>query len=151
LIQSQIPGKPRLDLPCTTEELKMIERHVNPNGSQSVNFRKLVGSIESAITMNDVLSLLPDVSFVHFACHGTQNLFKPLESGLHLSDGELKIAQIMEHPLPLASLAFLSACETAKGTAHNPDEALHIAATMLYAGFRGVVGTMWYSIHRSQS
>ena len=121
----------------------MIERHVNPDGSQSVNFIKLVGSVKSPTTMNGVLSLLPHVSFAHFACHGTQNLFKPLESGLHLSDGELKIAQIMQHPLPRASLAFLSACETAKGAEDDPDEALHIAATMLYTGFRGVVGTMW--------
>jgi CHAT domain-containing protein len=121
----------------------MIERHINsPNGLQSVNFIKL-GTNDSPTSVDGILSFLPEVSFAHFACHGSQNLSKPLESGLHLSDGELKIAQIMRRPLPHALLAYLSACETAKGTEALPDEALHIAATMLYAGFRGVVGSMW--------
>lgn len=121
----------------------MIERHINPlNEPQSVNFTKL-GTNDSPAYVDGVLSLLPEVSFAHFACHGSQHLSKPLESGLHLSDGELKIVQIMRRPLPHASLAYLSACETAKGADDLPDEALHIAATMLYAGFRGVVGSMW--------
>ncbi|KAJ7082505.1 hypothetical protein C8R44DRAFT_753768 [Mycena epipterygia] len=41
------------------------------------------------------------------------------------------------------TLAFLSACETAKGDDMVPDEAMHLAATLLFAGFRGVVATMW--------
>ncbi|KAJ7226876.1 hypothetical protein GGX14DRAFT_348119 [Mycena pura] len=35
---------------------------------------------------------------------------------------------------------------TAKGDEKVPDEAIHLAATMLFTGFRGVVGTMW-SMH----
>ncbi|KAJ7603472.1 hypothetical protein DFH06DRAFT_1022192 [Mycena polygramma] len=43
------------------------------------------------------------------------------------------------------ALAFLSACETAKGDETVPDEAMHrdLAATLLFAGFHGVVATMW--------
>jgi CHAT domain-containing protein len=41
------------------------------------------------------------------------------------------------------SLAFLSACETAKVHKNVPDEAMHLAATLLFAGFRGVIATMW--------
>ncbi|KAJ7617740.1 hypothetical protein FB45DRAFT_800536 [Roridomyces roridus] len=41
------------------------------------------------------------------------------------------------------SLAFLSACETAQAHVKTPDEAMHLAATFLFAGFSGVVGTMW--------
>jgi CHAT domain-containing protein len=41
------------------------------------------------------------------------------------------------------ALAFLSACETAKGDEAVPDEALHLAATLMFAGFRAVVATMW--------
>jgi CHAT domain-containing protein len=40
-------------------------------------------------------------------------------------------------------LAFLSACETAKGDATTPDEAMHLAASLLFAEFGGVVATMW--------
>ncbi|KAJ7431489.1 hypothetical protein FB451DRAFT_421107 [Mycena latifolia] len=41
------------------------------------------------------------------------------------------------------SLAFLGACETAKGDRIVPDESMHLTATLLFAGFRGVVATMW--------
>ncbi|KAJ7256330.1 hypothetical protein C8J57DRAFT_1650781 [Mycena rebaudengoi] len=40
-------------------------------------------------------------------------------------------------------LAFLSACETGKGDAKTPDEAMHLAASLLFAGFGGVIATMW--------
>jgi CHAT domain-containing protein len=68
-----------------------------------------------------------------------------------LSDGRLKMSRIM-HRLEkdgadkmknTMSLAFLSACETAKGDGKTPDEAMHLAASLLFAGFRGVVATMW--------
>jgi len=49
----------------------------------------------------------------------------------------------MKLNLPRASLAFLSACETAKGSADQPDQVLHLAATMLFVGFPSVIGTMW--------
>ena len=45
--------------------------------------------------------------------------------------------------LPNARIAFLSACETATGQENLPDEAVHLAAGMLAAGFKSVIGTMW--------
>jgi CHAT domain-containing protein len=65
---------------------------------------------------------LRDSSIVHFACHGVQDLQHPLDSGLILSDGRLKVSEIMRRPesdhvldaRKSMSLAFLSACETAK-------------------------------------
>ena len=45
--------------------------------------------------------------------------------------------------LPNVRLAFLSACETATGQENLPDEAVHLAAGMLAAGFKSVIGTMW--------
>ena len=102
-----------------------------------------VGTSKSTASVKEVLSHLPSVSIAHFACHGTQSLDKPLESSLILPDGDLKISEIMRLSLPEASLAFLSACQTAQGDIEVPDEAIHIAATMLFVGFRGVVGTMW--------
>lgn len=77
---------------------------------------------------------------------------QPLDSGLILADGRLKVSEIMRRPenadrklevKQSMSLAFLSACETATGHKSTPDEALHLAATLLFAGFRGVVATMW--------
>jgi CHAT domain-containing protein len=106
-------------------------------------------SLEST-TQDTVMHHLRSSSVVHFACHGTQNLENPLNSGLILSDGCLKISQIMRtlenddtNMTNCMKLAFLSACETAKGDAKTPDEALHLAATLLFMGFRSVVATMW--------
>ena len=40
-------------------------------------------------------------------------------------------------------LAFLSACQTSTGDGRLSEEAVHLAAGMLAAGYRGVVATMW--------
>lgn len=37
----------------------------------------------------------------------------------------------------------LSACETATGDSEQPDQAVHLAAAMLFVGFRSVIATMW--------
>ena len=90
-------------------------------------------------------------SFLRHTQHGIQDPTHPLDSGLALSDGRLKVSQIMrdlgtnspeEFSKPM-SLAFLSACETAKGDSDTPDESMHLAATLLFAGFRSAVATMW--------
>ncbi|KAJ7458199.1 CHAT domain-containing protein [Mycena latifolia] len=100
-------------------------------------------------TRDTVMHHLHSSSVVHFACHGTQDLENPLNSGLILSDGCLDMSRIMCTPVngdtmkDSIKLAFLSACETAKGDAQTPDEAMHLAATLLFAGFSGVVATMW--------
>ena len=89
------------------------------------------------------MSSLREVSIAHFACHGEQDGANLLDSALILEDGRLKVLRIMGQPMNGASLAFLSACQTAKGDGKLPDEAMHLAATLLSAGFRGVVRTMW--------
>ena len=96
----------------------------------------------------EVVGHLSDSSIVHFACHGVQDLQQPLDSGLILSDGRLRVSEIMrkqegDNIRKTFSIAILSACETAKGDTTVPDEAMHLAATLLFAGFRGVVATMW--------
>jgi CHAT domain-containing protein len=40
-------------------------------------------------------------------------------------------------------LAFLSACQTATGSIRHLDEAIHLAAAMLFLGYRHVIATMW--------
>ncbi|KAJ7753922.1 CHAT domain-containing protein [Mycena maculata] len=100
-------------------------------------------------TVTTALTHLRESSIVHFACHGTQDEINPLDSGLVLTDGLLKVSEIMRKPdgsdgiRKNMALAFLSACETAKGDDQVPDEAMHLAATLLFTGFRGVVATMW--------
>jgi CHAT domain-containing protein len=94
-------------------------------------------------TAGDVIQLLPETTILHLACHGIQNASKPLESGFIMHDKMMQVGDLIRLKLPNARLAFLSACETAQGDMERPDEALHLAAAMLYAGFKSVVGTMW--------
>ena len=94
--------------------------------------------------MEEVLSLMKEADWVHFACHGIQDPEHPTHSGLCLADRRrLKISDIISLLRPRGGLAFLSACQTAKGDKTLSDEAIHIAAGMLFAGYGGVVGTMW--------
>ncbi|KAF8512788.1 CHAT domain-containing protein [Gautieria morchelliformis] len=131
VVEPITPGQ--VALPCTVDELSRIEARV-PAG-------KLV-KLES-VTVKEVVSHLPTTSIAHFACHGEQHPERPLDSALMLHDNPLKVSQIMQQPIPNGTLAFLSASKTATGDGNLPDEVIHLASTLLYAGFRGVVGTMW--------
>jgi CHAT domain-containing protein len=95
-------------------------------------------------TSNEIYAQLPDANIVHFACHGIQDSADPLRSGFSLGDGRITVRDLTGLRLDKAFLAFLSACETAKGLSVLPEEAFHLCATMLYTGFRSVIGTMWY-------
>ena len=101
--------------------------------------------LESSVgTVGEVLALMKEADWVHFACHGIQDAEIPTESGLCLADRRrLKLRDIIALSRPRGGLAFLSACETATGDERLSDEAIHVAAGMLFAGYGGVIGTMW--------
>lgn len=123
-------------LPGTTEELNHITRHI-----AHFPVTKLASD---EVTVEQVSRGMEDSSWVHFACHGVQNTLNPLESALLLGkDSKLSLAEITQLSLPHAQLAFLSACQTATGDEGLAEEAVHLAAGMLLAGYRGVIATMW--------
>ena len=98
----------------------------------------------SAGSVEEVLGLMKEVDWVHFACHGIQDPTSPTNSGLCLANEQrLKVSDIITLSRSRGSLAFLSACQTATGDKELSDEAIHIAAGMLFAGYSGVIGTMW--------
>jgi CHAT domain-containing protein len=99
--------------------------------------------VKGPATVTRVAESLQSAPFAHIACHGIQNSTHALSSGFCLEDGDLTVSQLMELNLENAFLAFLSACETAKGDAEQPDQTVHLAAAMLFVGFRSVVATMW--------
>jgi CHAT domain-containing protein len=137
--------------PCTSVELPAAQQEVECISEiVPCRFILTMGAVETpeyvpafARTADDVLRLLPKASILHLACHGLQNAQKPLESGFIMQDKIIQVDDLIRLNLPSARLAFLSACETAQGDTERPDEALHLAATMLYAGFKSIVGTMW--------
>jgi CHAT domain-containing protein len=130
--QSATPGQN--PLPCTTEEAEKISRHF-PNDSTRL--------ADSNATVDAVLKAMQKHEWVHLACHGTQDPRAPTESAFLLEDGRLALSRLMDTSLPRAELAVLSACQTAKGDEGLPEEAVHLAAGMLAAGFQSVVATMW--------
>ena len=101
--------------------------------------------VESSVgTVEEVLGLMKEADWVHFACHGIQDPTSPTNSGLCLADERhLKVSDIITLSRSRGGLAFLSACQTATGDKELSDEAIHIAAGMLFAGYSGVIGTMW--------
>jgi CHAT domain-containing protein len=50
---------------------------------------------------------------------------------------------IIKELLLNAEFTFLSACQMATGEESRPEEAAHLAAGMLLAGYHTVIGTMW--------
>ncbi|KAG8720174.1 hypothetical protein FRC09_010016, partial [Ceratobasidium sp. 395] len=126
----------------TIEELDRIQEQAG-----SHNFTRLA---EETATPAAVLSAMKQHSWVHLACHASQNLADPAASAFTLHKGHLDLATITREQLPNAQLAFLSACETAMGDEGIPDGAVHLAAGMLMSGYRTVIATMW-PIHDSDA
>jgi tetratricopeptide (TPR) repeat protein len=106
-------------------------------------FGRTVETIATEATVRRVTERIKTASFVHLACHGLQHRTNALESGFYLNDDKLTISKLMELQLDRPWFAYLSACETAKGDAKQPDQVMHLAAAMLFAGFKHVVATMW--------
>ncbi|KAG9099137.1 hypothetical protein FS749_002040 [Ceratobasidium sp. UAMH 11750] len=122
-------------LPGTVAELNHIAKQAG-----SARFTRLDGR---EATCSAVLAAMDEHSWTHFACHASQNTTKPTASAFHLHDGPLDLAAIMRKQLKQADLAFLSACQTAKGDKELSEEAVHLAAGMIMAGYRTVIATMW--------
>jgi CHAT domain-containing protein len=96
-------------------------------------------------TVDAVLRAINDhrPPFIHFACYGVQDADDPANSAFFLHDGKLELRQLMTTSAAGAMLAFLSACQTARGDAKLPEEAVHLAAGVLAVGYRAVIGTLW--------
>jgi CHAT domain-containing protein len=102
----------------------------------------VANDVHAVPTVKTVLEQTPVAHILHLSCHGQQQA-DPLQSSFALKHGPLTISALMDLHLPNAMLAYLSACETAKGDESQPDQAVHLAASMLFCGFRSVVATMW--------
>lgn len=133
---AQATASGQMQLPGTRLELEYIRKEV-----QCFPLRSLA---EGAVTVEAVKSAMRESSWVHFACHGVQNIKVPTKSALLVAENSsLTLEDIIRLELPHADLAFLSACQTAMGAEDLEEESVHLAAGMLLAGYRGVIATMW--------
>lgn len=132
-------------LPYALKEIQAVKDALPPGTNLAVLGGRLDSKPYDVIppTVEAILGILPDAEVLHLACHGHQDPEHPLNSGFVMEDAMLTVTRLMAMKLNNPIMAFLSACETAKGDKLQPDQALHLAATMLFAGFRSVVGTMW--------
>ncbi|KAF8676795.1 TPR-like protein [Rhizoctonia solani] len=131
------PGTPGCTpLPGTIKELERIKMHANDR----LQYSQL---IDSQATTSVVLDQMEQHGWVHLACHAHQNVINATKSGFFLHNGTLDLAAINRRSFTKKGLAFLSACQTAKGDKKLPDEAVHLASGMLMAGYCSVIGTMW--------
>ncbi|KAJ6459113.1 CHAT domain-containing protein [Mycena vitilis] len=130
--QSYIPGtKKELD------DLQELAQATEPK----ISLLRFDGN---AATVEIVRQGMRESGWVHFACHGIQSATNPTESALLLSgSSRLTLSEIIELNLPHADFAFLSACQTATGAKNLEEEAVHLAAGMMSAGYRSVIATMW--------
>jgi CHAT domain-containing protein len=125
-------------LPEAAKEARIVRECFESAHAQVLN------NVSTQTMRAELLSLLENTPahVLHLACHAVQDS-EPLNSAIMLHDGKLTIEDIMQLSLPQATLAYLSACQTAKGDQNAPDQAVHIAASMLFCGFRSVIGTLW--------
>lgn len=129
-----MPQTPGLaDLPGVAREEEIVRQHVP-------RVRSLLGPVATPAA---VLAALPDQPVAHLSCHGTQDLRAPAWGRLELAGGALHVRDLWRPAGNPAALAVLSACETVRGGAALPDEALTLGTAFQLVGFRHVIGALW--------
>ena len=130
----QPPSDGLLPLPGVAAELGRIKAIIEDSSCVTL--------LESSVgTVEEVLILMNEADWVHFACHGIQDPENPAHSGL--LSRRFTPLDVISLSRSRGGFAFLSACQTAKGDKRLSDEVIHIAAGMLFASYGGVIATMW--------
>ncbi|KAG2136549.1 CHAT domain-containing protein [Suillus bovinus] len=136
-IGQDFPAGASFTLDAVEPELELV-RELLPH-PPTVSFSK-VTSVDA--TKSRALCALRDNTWFHLACHGTQRFDEPFKSAFLMRDQPLSLLDITQTDLSRHEFAFLSACETAVGDFHTPDEVRHLVAGLQFAGVNSVVGTM---------
>ncbi|KAG1842265.1 TPR-like protein [Suillus subalutaceus] len=137
-IGQNLPAGALFTLDGVEPELELVQSLLPP--PPTVSFTKIT-SVEA--TKSRALWALQDNTWLHFACHGTQEFDEPFKSAFLMRDHPLSLLDITQMDLSRHQFAFLSACETAVGAFSTPDEVIHLAAGLQFAGVKSVVGTLW--------
>jgi CHAT domain-containing protein len=117
-----------------------VELNIIKEQATKFNVRLLRGPETS---MESVIEGMEAHSWVHFACHGVQDTIEPIKSAFALHNKCLELSTIITKSFPHADFAFLSACQTATGAEKLSEEAVHLAAGLMLAGYGSVIVTIW--------
>ncbi|KAG2130307.1 CHAT domain-containing protein [Suillus bovinus] len=137
-IGQNCPAGASSTLDAVEPELELVGKLLPP--PPTVSFSKIT-SVDA--TKSRALRALRENTWFHLACHGTQRFDEPFNSAFLMRDQPLSLLDIAQMDLSQHHFAFLSACETAVGDFRTPDEVIHLAAGLQFAGVRSVVGTLW--------
>jgi tetratricopeptide (TPR) repeat protein len=118
-------------------------RHVERELAVVTRLAPATTLLDHEATANAVAESLRVNEYLHFIGHSGQNLRQPDRAKLFLMDGELTMLDISGLGLTDAELAYLSSCEGAAPIMTLPDEAIHLAAALQLAGYRGVIASLW--------
>ena len=104
--------------------------------------------LEEQATPESVLDVLSRSRRVHIAAHGRHNVTAPAFQAIYLSagpgnDGRLCAHQILARDLNALELVTMSSCETALGRFDIGDNIRGLPASLMIAGARALVGTLW--------
>ena len=120
-------------LPGVLKEIQVIDRHL-PTPEHVTH---LLGA---EATHHAVLEALPDHSWLHLSCHGVQHPTDASLSAFLLHDRPLTVADLAALDLSKTDLAYLAACQTARGDLSLLDEALHLAGSPSGGGLLQHIG-----------
>lgn len=140
------PGQ--VPLPEVEPELQQVRALGKKYANETVR-RYQLGLGPSALarrrTVENILDRIRRSEIVHIASHASQDVLDPLSSAIYFPPCQLSIAQLWSSNMQYAKtkLVVLSACQTAAGARDIPNEAIHLAGTLVFAGVPSVVGTMW--------
>ncbi|MEV6201769.1 CHAT domain-containing protein [Streptomyces sp. NPDC051771] len=133
-----VVGDPGGDLPYAREEASVLAARLGG--------RPLLGP---EATRERVLADVAGAGVLHAACHASFRDDDPLGSGLVLADGVLTGHDILRQDWHDVRLAVLSACETGLGGVGRTDDMLGLSRSLLFAGVRSLVMTLWRVPDRS--
>ncbi len=140
--------------PQTTGEMLMVAMSATPGQAPLPNVRheretlsRLFGKLtvlqDDEADRPTVTRALDHYPWVHFACHGTQDLADPSSGGVLLHDGFLTVSDLDASHHERGEFAYLSACRTAVGGVEALDEAITTVTAFQHAGWQHVIGTLW--------
>lgn len=136
---SSIPSHPPLS--AAFKEVKLVRTVVPAN--LLLHPKNQDENIRCCTTRSAILQLMPRATVLHAACYTTQDYDWPLQTGIELCDGRLNVSDLIRLGLPHAQVAYLGGCHSLATTVFRQDGVI-LPTAMMIAGFRSVVGTMWY-------
>ncbi|KIW57848.1 hypothetical protein PV05_02405 [Exophiala xenobiotica] len=120
------------------EEVAAIKKQVGSWASTKVLER---------LTKEEVLFEFETCTIAHFACHGVADTVEPAKSALLLGrekQERLTLGDLDTVSRDDTEIADLSACSTAELKVEDlVDESIHLASAFQLSGFRHVIGTLW--------